>query len=105
MKKIICATCGTQAEPIRQTRGSIWIELALWLLFLVPGLLYSLWRLTTKHTVCRQCGSTEIVPVTSPRGAALSQQYAVSTSPESQAKPKKKRSEMTMQELLDNNMD
>jgi hypothetical protein len=44
---MICQDCGAQGTPKSHTRGSILIELVLWLLFIIPGLLYSLWRLST----------------------------------------------------------
>ena len=61
-----CLTCHSVGNPKTETRGSILIEIVLWLCFLVPGLVYSLWRLTTRRKVCRQCGSAQLVPVTSP---------------------------------------
>jgi hypothetical protein len=47
------------------------IEIVLWLCFIFPGLLYSLWRLTTRKQVCRECESPDVVPVTSPLGRKL----------------------------------
>lgn len=69
-----CKTCGTTGPTTTRTRGSIWIEIVLWLCFIVPGLIYSLWRLTTKQQVCGACESTEIVPVDSPVAVAARQQ-------------------------------
>lgn len=71
----ICANCGTLGKPVRTMRGSIWIEIVLWLSFLVPGIIYSLWRLTTKSTGCRVCGSENLVPVNSPVGRDLMSRY------------------------------
>jgi hypothetical protein len=53
--------------------GSFLIELVLWLAACVPGLIYSLWRLTT----AKRCGSCqgELVPLESPRGRHLWQTY------------------------------
>lgn len=67
----ICSHCGSVGTPKRHMKGSIIIELFLWLMMLLPGLLYSLWRLTTVSRVCRTCGSPALVPVDSPRGRAL----------------------------------
>lgn len=61
-----CTVCGHVGPPDTVTRGSIWIEILLWLSFLLPGLIYSIWRLTTRHKACEACGSTAIVPVDSP---------------------------------------
>jgi RNA polymerase subunit RPABC4/transcription elongation factor Spt4 len=61
-----CTQCGTVANPKKHTKGSFLIEVFLWLLLIVPGLIYSLWRLTSKQKVCPACKSPSIVPVTSP---------------------------------------
>jgi len=71
----ICSACGTQGEPKTITKGSFVIELFLWLCVLLPGLLYSLWRLTSRHKACRSCGNTQLVPLNSPVGRELSQRY------------------------------
>jgi hypothetical protein len=71
MKPMYCTRCGTVASPKRHTRGSFLIELVLWCCLIVPGLIYSLWRLTTRAWVCRACGSTEIIPPDSPRARQL----------------------------------
>jgi hypothetical protein len=57
------------------TKGSILIEIVLWLFLIVPGLTYSLWRMTTKYRVCRDCGSVAVIPKNTPAGAKLLQQY------------------------------
>jgi hypothetical protein len=67
----ICTVCGHYGPARKHTKGSIVIEIALWLLMIVPGLLYSLWRLTSKEKVCAECGSNSIVPETSPVGQRL----------------------------------
>ena len=61
-----CTVCGSITKPIRITKGSFVIEVFLWLCFLFPGLIYSLWRLTTRHDACRSCKSAAIVPLNSP---------------------------------------
>ena len=68
---MVCARCGGYVYPRRVTNGSILIELVLWLCFFVPGLIYSIWRLTTRHRACPLCGSRELVPEDSPRGREL----------------------------------
>jgi hypothetical protein len=71
MSEMVCSKCGTLGDPRRHTKGSILIEIVLWLAFIIPGLIYSLWRLTTRANVCRACGSAELVPATSPVGKKL----------------------------------
>lgn len=77
--KRICAACGTVGKAKTVTRGSLLIEIMLWLFFLVPGLIYTVWRLTTRGSACASCGSSELVPVTSPRGRELMARYNPTT--------------------------
>lgn len=70
-----CMTCGTDAPSEVRTRGSILIEIVLWLCFIIPGVIYSLWRLTTKRHVCSACGAENIVPPQSP--AAVSHRKSI----------------------------
>jgi hypothetical protein len=74
--QMICCDCGTLAKPKTDMRGSLLMEMFLWLMMFFPGLLYSLWRLTTKRKVCRSCGSPTLVKPASPRGRMVAQQFA-----------------------------
>lgn len=70
-KKLLCTRCYSTDAPKTHTKGSFLIELFLWLLFIVPGLLYSLWRLSTRSKVCAHCGSSELVAMDSPRAQQI----------------------------------
>lgn len=71
----ICSACGTIGRSKTVTRGSIAIEIILWLCFLVPGLIYSIWRLTTRTDACAACGSPALLPIDSPRGARIATDF------------------------------
>lgn len=75
MTQLICPNCGTVGTPKTVTRGSIFIEIILWLCFLVPGVIYSIWRLTTRHKACRACGAPNLVPLSSPVGQKLQHDF------------------------------
>lgn len=68
---MVCTSCGHCGAPKLQTRGSMAIEVVLWLCFLVPGLIYSLWRLSPRRKVCQACEAPSLVPPTSTVGAML----------------------------------
>lgn len=68
---MVCKQCETVASPQTKTRGSLLIEIVLWLCFIVPGLIYSIWRLTTRGYVCPSCGSDQLVPLDSPAGKRI----------------------------------
>lgn len=73
----VCATCGHVGEPDQHTPGSILIELVLWLCLLVPGLIYSFWRISARRDVCSQCGGSNLLPLDSPVGRALADKHRV----------------------------
>jgi hypothetical protein len=74
---LICTSCGTQTnKPESFTKGSILIEIVLWLAFIVPGLIYSLWRLTTRQRVCPACKAATLIPASTPAGRKLAQQFS-----------------------------
>lgn len=70
-QQLVCTACGTKGVPRRTTPGSFLIELFLWCCFLVPGLIYSLWRLSSRKAVCSACGGAQLVPPDSPVGRRL----------------------------------
>lgn len=57
-------------------RGSLLVEICAWLLFILPGILYSVWRMTTRRRVCPSCHQEGMIPTDSPRGQELSQRSA-----------------------------
>lgn len=48
------------------TKGSTRVEIILWLCLLIPGLIYSVWRLSSRLEGCPSCGNTSLIPRTSP---------------------------------------
>jgi len=67
MQRSVCTACGFAGGPRKQVPGSFAIEIVLWCFFAVPGLIYSLWRLTSAHGVCPYCERDAMVPYPSPR--------------------------------------
>lgn len=68
---LVCTVCGHCGPTARKTKGSLAIEIVLWLCFLVPGILYSLWRITTRAPMCVGCGSQVLVGTDSPVGRKI----------------------------------
>jgi hypothetical protein len=68
---MICPNCGTQGKPKTYTRGSILIEIVLWICFIIPGLIYSLWRLSSRQKVCATCKQPSMIPLNSPRAQEI----------------------------------
>ena len=67
-KVMLCTNCGTQAKPKKIVKGSIGLEIILWMCFIVPGLIYSLWRPTSaaRFKACPSCGAPDMVKLDSP---------------------------------------
>lgn len=61
-----CTACGVEAPTASKTRGSMAIEIFLWLCFIFPGVIYSLWRMSSRSQVCSSCGSSHVIPPESP---------------------------------------
>lgn len=65
-KMMVCIQCGSVVKPKTAVKGSFIVEVGLWCLLLVPGIIYSLWRSSSRHKVCPICRSTNLVPESSP---------------------------------------
>lgn len=71
---IVCTSCGYVGRPRVVTKGSILIEIILWLCWLIPGLIYSIWRHNTRYNACHSCQSATIIPASSPVGVKFVQE-------------------------------
>jgi len=72
MRKFICSDCHYVGKPLRITKGSLIIEIILWICFFIPGLIYSIWRQTSKQSICPACRhQSTMIPVSSPKGANM----------------------------------
>jgi len=76
-REMICPTCGGRGKPQIKVRGSFWIEIILWLLLIVPGIIYSIWRLGTRHPICPHCQQAGVIPLETPRGQELAKRFIV----------------------------
>lgn len=75
MTEKVCKDCGTVAEPITITKGSLGTEILLWLCLLLPGMFYTAWRHGSRYEGCPKCGSHNMVPLDSPIGRELAKDY------------------------------
>lgn len=65
-KEMFCTACGSVATPKKITPGSFLIEVILWCAFLVPGIVYSIWRISSKYLACPKCKNKNMIPTDSP---------------------------------------
>ena len=68
---LVCTQCGYVGKPKRAIKGNGFIEIILWLCFLVPGLIYSIWRSSSRYKVCPKCGNSALIPMDSPRAKTI----------------------------------
>ena len=62
VSKVLCKSCGYEGESKTIVRGSLIAEVLLWLCFVLPGLMYRIWRESTRHKVCPRCNQTTVPP-------------------------------------------
>lgn len=71
MADYICTSCGYQGKKKAILPGSGTTELVLWIVFLIPGPFYSIWRrIIGRKWGCPQCGNQAMVPLDSLAGKA-----------------------------------
>ena len=68
----VCTVCRSSfGSPKTVTPGSPTVELLLYGLLFIPGLLYSGYRHANRRKVCPKCGATQFVGTDTPRGLAI----------------------------------
>lgn len=61
-----CTDCGYTGRTKRRYQGNGIIEIVLWLSFVIPGLIYSIWRSSKLLAICPTCNSHNTIPADSP---------------------------------------
>lgn len=56
-----CTQCHTHTNTAKM-KGNGWIELLLYLFYILPGVIYSVWRRSGKPNSCPTCGHATLVP-------------------------------------------
>lgn len=73
---LICKQCGTAHQGERVLPGNGWIEFVLYIAYVFPGIIYSIWRRSKKQTpTCAACGSRELVGLDTPVGRKLAREH------------------------------
>ena len=70
---MICTACGYVGRTKRITKGSLFTELLLYFLLILPGLMYTTWRLTSRYNGCPKCLGDTMIPTDTPIGRRLLQ--------------------------------
>ena len=51
----ICTNCGFKGSAKKIMKGGLGTEIIFYLLGIIPGLIYSVWRSSTKYYGCPKC--------------------------------------------------
>ena len=68
---LVCTQCGYVGKPKRAIKGNGFIEIILWLCFIIPGLVYSIWRSSSRYKVCPKCRNASLIPMDSTRAKTI----------------------------------
>jgi DNA-directed RNA polymerase subunit RPC12/RpoP len=73
-----CTLCGHKTTDPKM-KGNGWIEIILWLCYIVPGLIYSIWRRSGTQNICPICDKDTLIPMplTNPEDEEIIDQQAV----------------------------
>ena len=68
---MICKDCGHYEVMVKRRGGSLAVEILLWIFFLIPGFIYSFYRLSSAKYHCDSCDSNSVIPQDSEIGRKL----------------------------------
>lgn len=68
---MVCKSCEEVDTPVESMPGNGWVEAILYLFYIAPGVIYSVWRRKGKKKVCSACGSSDVVPAASRAGRRI----------------------------------
>jgi hypothetical protein len=66
INEIVCTACGHAGSSKTITKGHLALEIMLWLFFLLPGMIYSVWRHASRYEACPICGNANLLPISAP---------------------------------------
>lgn len=71
----ICENCGTVGFFETSDKGNMAIGCCFYAVAILPGLIYSAWRASTRQKRCDKCGSSDVIKIATPRGRELVNRY------------------------------
>jgi Ca2+/Na+ antiporter len=99
-KTLVCKSCGYLGKAKTVTKGSLGMEIVLWLFFIFPGVIYSIWRLSSKHKACPKCGNTTLIPYDSPMAQKTIAEAGITEETLNEAKEADKKSSNDKRQLI-----
>lgn len=71
MAQKACTTCHAIGYPSTAGGPSFILFVVLTFFFVVPGIIYLVWALTSRREACGKCGAATLVPLDSPAGRQI----------------------------------
>lgn len=71
---LICPQCGYIGQKERFSRGNYKLEIFLWTMLFVPGVIYTLWRFFNEYYACPICKNQAMTPLNSPLGQKIAKE-------------------------------
>src|SRR5579862_4985902 len=62
----VCLQCGSVGTSQEFKKGSVLTGIVFLFFFVLPGIIYFIWRGSTAYQGCRVCKSANVIPVDSP---------------------------------------
>ena len=67
---VVCLHCGHEGPARIVSKGHWAVEAGLWLVLIIPGLIYSIWRFSTQRQACGSCAHARLAKPQSPAARA-----------------------------------
>jgi hypothetical protein len=71
----ICSNCGSLNSDTTKEDGSTLITIILLICYIIPGIIYFLWRGSTKRIICKNCKNSTIIDAKTPLGKEMYAKY------------------------------
>jgi hypothetical protein len=71
----ICPVCGYKGKAVLKLKGHASVEIILWILLVIPGFIYSIWRHSSPRHGCPKCISDTMIPLYTPEGQKISEKF------------------------------
>lgn len=73
-QQLICPHCRYIGQRERFSKGNWKLEIILWMMFFIPGALYTTWRCFNEYLACPVCKNEDMTPLNSSLGQKIARE-------------------------------